>query len=68
MTKKLGVKYCQSLINKKDYDILAEHKKKDDMCDAFLQGFQYLFAPVPEKYMEKLRSVGLEEVVSKARQ
>ena len=62
MTKKLGVKYCQSLIGKQDAQQLQDYKKKDDLCDAFLQGFQYLFSPVPEKYMEKLRQVGLEEV------
>ena len=66
MTKKLGVKYCQSLISKEDNKILEKYKKKDDLCDAFLQGFQYLFSPVPEKYMEKLRTVGLEEVITKS--
>ena len=62
MTKKLGVKYCQSLINSRDSQTLQNYKKKDDLCDAFLQGFQYLFSPVPEKYMDNLRKVGLEEV------
>lgn len=60
MTKKLGVKYCQSLITKKDLDFLTGYKKKDDLCDAFLQGFQYLFTPVPQEYVEKLETVGLE--------
>ena len=60
MTKKLGVKYCQSLICKKDLAILETYKKKDDLCDAFLQGFQYLFNPIPESYLNKLKSVGIE--------
>lgn len=65
MTKKLGIKYCQSLINKTDAELLNNYKKKDDLCDAFLQGFQYLFNPVPQEYMIKLQTIGLETVVSK---
>lgn len=59
-TKKLGVKYCQSLISDKDATALSEHKKKDDMCDAFLQGFQYLFDPIPAEYLKKLKKVGFD--------
>ncbi len=57
LTKNLGVKYCVSLIEEKDKNLLNTYKKKDDMCDSFLQGFQYLFAPVPEKYMKKLQTI-----------
>lgn len=61
MTKKLGIKYCQALICKKDNEILSKFKKKDDMCDAFLQGFQFLFSPVPEIYFKKLSTVGFDD-------
>jgi hypothetical protein len=64
-TKKLGIKYCQSLINEKDVLILSKYKKKDDMCDSFLQGFYYLFNPLPEKHFEKLKNVGLEVATKK---
>lgn len=61
MTKKLGVKYCKALITEKDNKILDKVKKKDDMCDAFLQGFQHLFNPVPKKHFKKIESIGFEE-------
>jgi len=67
MTKKLGIKYCQALINIQDNVILNSHKKKDDMCDAFLQGFQYMFNPVPEMYIKKLHDVGVEEIQPKSK-
>lgn len=54
ITKNLGIKYCNLLIQEKDKKILDNYKKKDDMCDAFLQGFQYLFSPIPQKYIDKL--------------
>jgi hypothetical protein len=60
LTKKLGVKYCFALINENDKKKLEKYKKKDDLCDSFLQGFQYLFAPVPEKYMEQLKKIDLQ--------
>lgn len=60
MTKKLGVRYCQSLISEKDLEILNSHKKKDDLSDSFLQAFQYLFAPVPKEYLEKIKLVGFD--------
>lgn len=60
LTKKLGIKYCKALINETDNEIIDKVKKKDDMCDAFLQGFQYLFSPLPDKYFEKLKKIGLE--------
>lgn len=45
ITKNLGIKYCKALIknNKKANEILNQYKKKDDMCDAFLQGYYCLF-------------------------
>lgn len=59
LTKNLGKEYCLSLICNEDKEILNKNKKKDDMCDAFLQGFQYLFNPVPEKFVKMLKNVDL---------
>ena len=61
MTKKLGEKYCKSLICPADAEKLSKIKKKDDMCDAFLQGFQWLFSPIPKEYFDKLATVGFDE-------
>jgi len=61
MTKKLGEKYCKALICPADADKLSKIKKKDDMCDAFLQGFQWLFSPIPKEYFDKLATVGFDE-------
>lgn len=60
LTKKLGVKYCRALISEKDDKIIEKMKKKDDMCDAFLQGFRYLFNPLPQIYFKKLEKIGFE--------
>jgi len=60
LTKTLGIKYCQSIISSAENDILIKYKKKDDMCDAFLQAFQYMFRPVPNHYVKLLASVGFE--------
>ena len=43
-TKKLSIEYSK-IILKNDIDncnVLNTHKKKDDLCDAFLQGIYYL--------------------------
>lgn len=44
LTKALGIQYTKQLLNnnKKQLEILDTHKKKDDMCDAYLQGRYYL--------------------------
>ena len=44
MTKQLGIIYCKQLIShdQSKLDFLATQKKKDDLCDAFLQGAHYL--------------------------
>ena len=60
MTKKLGVKYCISLIEDSDKNIINSYKKKDDLADAFLHGFKYLFNPIPIKYFKKMEGVGFE--------
>jgi hypothetical protein len=43
LTKELGIKYCKELISHlPDWlKVLESHKKKDDLCDAFLQGAYY---------------------------
>lgn len=43
MTKKMGVEYTKILLNdnKKWIEYLEKQKKKDDLCDAFLQGYYY---------------------------
>lgn len=43
MTKKMGIEYTKILLdgNIKWLDYLSNHKKKDDLCDAFLQGYYY---------------------------
>jgi hypothetical protein len=57
ITKGLGETYCKALISKDDLKILETYKKKDDMCDAFLQGFQYLFSPVPDKLFNLIDNI-----------
>ena len=44
ITKSLGIEYTKILINndKFFYDFLNKEKKKDDLCDAYLQGVYYL--------------------------
>lgn len=43
LTKELGIKYCKELISHLPewLKVLESHKKKDDLCDAFLQGAYY---------------------------
>ena len=65
LTKDLGKKYCRCLIEKeqKYTDILDSHKKNDDLCDSFLQGFYYLYykdGNFPENYKKILEKVSEE--------
>lgn len=43
LTKELSIKYCYQMIgkNEKYVGMLEKYKKKDDMCDAFLQGVSF---------------------------
>jgi len=41
LTKLLGIKYTEALVDDSGC-WLDKHKKKDDMCDAFLQGYYHL--------------------------
>ncbi|AYV75797.1 MAG: hypothetical protein Terrestrivirus3_66 [Terrestrivirus sp.] len=45
MTKSLGKKFCKELIknDKINTDLINSIKKQDDMCDAFLQAYYYIF-------------------------
>jgi hypothetical protein len=68
MTKQLGIKYCEALLDEKWGNFFAEFKKKDDPADAFLAGLKYMFdEEFPEEYVEKLKTIGLEEDAPKKR-
>jgi hypothetical protein len=57
ITKNLGKIYCEKLISVSEMEILKKYDKKDDMCDAFLQGFQHIFNPIPDKFIKKLDTI-----------
>lgn len=57
LTKKLGKKYCNALINENDKILLSKSKKQDDLSDCFLQGFRYMYKKIPQKYIDLLNSV-----------
>jgi len=58
ITKGLGLIYCQTLINDDEKKYLDTHSKKDDLCDAYLQGFRYLYIDgLPECYSTKLTTI-----------
>ena len=44
--------------------IINSHKKKDDLCDAYLQGFRYLFITggIPKLYQDKLQSIAQDKL------
>tara|TARA_A100000164_G_scaffold332518_1_gene322484 strand:+ start:124 stop:1035 length:912 start_codon:yes stop_codon:yes gene_type:complete len=45
LTKELGIKYTKMLIKNMPDKLthLSNYKKKDDLCDAFLQGYHYMY-------------------------
>lgn len=57
MTKNLGINYCKKLIEDDHLmtDHLMKYKKKDDLCDSFLQAFVMIFNPMPHHYFLKLQ-------------
>ncbi len=62
VTKELGKVFCKSLVenNEKYMQFMNGHKKTDDLCDSFLQGFYYLFnrdGNIPVKYVKILDDV-----------
>lgn len=66
MTKKLGVKYCDALLDEEWKKIFSEFKKKDDPADAFLAGLKYLFRDeLPDEYILKLKAIGFEDNIPK---
>lgn len=63
ITKGLGLIYCQTLINDNEKKYLENHVKKDDLCDAYLQGFRYLFINgLSKTYEDKLKSIDKEKL------
>lgn len=65
VTKELGKLYCDTLIKASEKKMLENRQKTDDMCDAFLQGFQYLFSPVPQKYIDLLAKIPDDKLIVK---
>jgi len=51
LTKKLSIEYTKILLknNKKWLNHLAKYKKKDDLCDAFLFSYHYLYKNIKNK-------------------
>lgn len=67
ITKGLGRIYCRNLISTDECKLLdklneANNGKEDDLCDSFLQGFQYLFPTIPQQYIDKLESIDGKEL------
>jgi len=66
ITKDLGEAYCKALIKDDEVNInyINNQVKKDDLCDAFLQGFYHLYYKdvtcLPEKYKIILEKVAKE--------
>jgi hypothetical protein len=61
MTKALGIKLCRELIKEDlvNTKLLEGTKKKDDLCDAFLQAYHYIYCkngvtPETEELLKKL--------------
>lgn len=63
MTKQLSIEYTKIILSqqKKWMDHLDTHKKKDDLCDSFLQGYYYLCSK--GKYKPSTESKVLESNV-----
>lgn len=55
-TKNMGVKFCTELIKNDDRNtkLINSVKKKDDMCDAFLQAYQYMFPNGVDKEVSEI--------------
>jgi hypothetical protein len=63
ITKGLSLIYCQALINENEKKFLENHVKKDDLCDAYLQGFRYLFIEgIPTLYQDKLLTISQDKL------
>jgi hypothetical protein len=62
ITKGLGKIYCLALIKENEKHFLTKYEKQDDLCDCFLQGFQYLFNPIPQNYVDKINKIDFEKL------
>lgn len=67
MTKSMGIKYCRALLEEsgeKDFitklNVFEKQDKADDACDAFLQGYHYLFSELGE-VSENIKKIIKEE-------
>ena len=62
ITKELGVKYTKAIINDKDNKYLEKYKKKDDLCDAFLQAIKvYYNDNIPKDIANKLSKLNVND-------
>lgn len=65
LTKKLGVKFCKELIKDDlhSLELINKTNKQDDLCDAFLQAYYYLFCKVkiPDNIKTILNKLSEEE-------
>lgn len=61
ITKSMGMTFCNELIkeDKQHLDFINKQKKKDDLCDAFLQGYYYIFCRqgVPKQICDILNKI-----------
>jgi hypothetical protein len=62
ITKGLGKIYCLALIKETEKHFLTKYEKQDDLCDCFLQGFQYLFTTLPQLYLDKISKIDHEKL------
>lgn len=67
ITKNLSVKFCKALIddNINYVNLLNDHKKKDDLADAFLQGIIMNFPKLPDIYADKINSLDIDDISTK---
>jgi len=64
ITKDIAIKCCNELIkdNNDALKLFNSHDKKDDMADAFLQGFIKSFGtPLPKHYEDKIKALDLKQ-------
>ena len=57
LTKQTSTRYCRALIgdNPEYLAMMDRHTKKDDLADAYMQGFMYVFgANIPDHYAKRL--------------
>jgi hypothetical protein len=69
ITKDTGKSICCALIenNPKYLELYNAHKKKDDLADAFLQGFVMNFSEVPDYYANLLEKANITDKPKKTK-